>query len=236
MKENKKIITRHSWVYALGEFILILLSILIALQVDNWNQNRQDRKLEHILLTEMLSNLKDDLEDIEYNTSIQQNYMNSTQVVLDFLKNDLPWHDSLGRHFTHLMAGSIFDINTSAYESLKSIGIDLIRNDNLRQQITEVYTARYTHVQANERILFTYIFDHLYPSIKENLITISPREITVPVNLDELRQNNSFIEELNMTLFVYRVSLLAYQQASESIIELIADIEHELGLDPEEPL
>ena len=34
------------WSFALGEFVLVFLGILIALQVDNWNQERKDRRLE----------------------------------------------------------------------------------------------------------------------------------------------------------------------------------------------
>ncbi|MEA3460898.1 MAG: hypothetical protein U9R49_03390, partial [Bacteroidota bacterium] len=58
---------RNFWLYSVGEFVLIFLGILIALQVDNWNQVRQERKLERVLLSEMRSNLKATQEDIEYN-------------------------------------------------------------------------------------------------------------------------------------------------------------------------
>ena len=161
------------WSFAIAESVLIFLGILIALQVDNWNQDRKDRKLERVLLSEMLSNLK-------------------------------------------------------------SIGIDLIRNEKLRHEITTVYTVAYNHVKANEDVLFDFMFDKLYPSLRENLRTISPREKTVPMNLDQLRQNNSFKEDLNMTIFVYGLSLRAYWRASEAIGQLIADIEEELGLEPGE--
>ena len=223
--------SRNLWIYGLGEFVLVFLGILIALQVENWNQDRQDRKLEQVLLSEMLSELKADQEDIEYNTRVQRQLLNSNRVVLGFMKSNLPWHDSLGTHFTRLMGGSIFDFNASAYESLKTIGIDLIRNDKLRQKITKVYTVRYTHVKANEEILFKFIFDHLYSALRENLHTVIPREMTVPVSLDNLRQNNSFMEDLNMNIFIYSVSLRAYRMASEDIVSLIADIEQELGMD-----
>lgn len=42
--------SRSFWTFAIGEFVLVFLGILIALQVDNWNQERKDRKLEHVLL------------------------------------------------------------------------------------------------------------------------------------------------------------------------------------------
>ncbi|MEA3461751.1 MAG: hypothetical protein U9R49_07720, partial [Bacteroidota bacterium] len=92
--------------------------------------------------------------------------------------------------------------NNSAYESLNSIGIDLVRNDSLRQQISLVYEVRYPKVDATQEILFTHIFDHLYPALRTNLKTVSPREMTVPVNLEKLRQNNGFAEDLYMTIFI----------------------------------
>jgi hypothetical protein len=216
------------WIYA-GEFILVFLGILIALQVENWNQNRQDRKLERVLLHEMLTNLEADLADIDYNSRMQQRFLNSNELVLEFLQSDLPWHDSLGRHFAELMAGTVFDSNNSAYESLKSIGIDLVRNDSLRQHITLVYTARYMKVKTTQDMLFTYIFDHLYPAMRVNLRTVIPREHTVPVNLEKLRNNTGFIEDLNMTIFIYRIFISTSREAREGVIKLIEEIEKELS-------
>jgi len=222
---------RTFWIYALGEFLLVFLGILIALQVENWNQDRKDRKLEHVLLSEMLDNLKGDLEGIDYNNRYHKRLVSSNQVVIDYLKSDLPWHDTLGGYFDRLMGGALFEVNTSSYESLKTIGIDLIRNDQLRKQITDVYTNRYSHVEGNEEILFKYIFDHLYPAIRKNLRTVSPKELH-PINLEELRYNHAFLEELNMNIFISQLTIRAYNMASESVVELIAAIEKELGLDP----
>jgi len=219
---------RNFWLYSLGEFVLIFLGILIALQVDNWNQKRHDRKLERVLLSEMHSNLKGDLSDLNYNVNTQEVFLNSCQIALDFLNSEDPWHDSLGWYFNRLMAGTVFDSNNSAYESLNSIGIDLVRNDSLRQQIAFLYAARYHKIEETQNILFTHIFDHLYPALRVNLQTLSWREMTVPVDLDALRQNNGFKEDLHMTLFIYRLSILIYERARVDIVKLIADIEEEL--------
>jgi len=37
--------------YALGEIILVVIGILIALQINNWNENRKNRNLERVVLT-----------------------------------------------------------------------------------------------------------------------------------------------------------------------------------------
>ena len=227
-RENSKAF----WSFAIGEFILVFLGILIALQVDNWNEERKERKLERVLLSEMRTDLKGDLEDLEYNINFQMGLLYSNQVVLDFLNSELPWHDTLGKHCAQLMGAGIFDTNPAAYESLKTIGIDLIGNDSLRQNITRVYTVVYTHVKANEKMLFNFIFDELYPALSEHLHTIIPREMAVPVNLDALRQDNSFKEDLSMSIFIYNITLRSFERGNESIRSLITDIEEELGLAP----
>ena len=49
--------------YAVGEILLVVIGILIALQGDNWNQERQERDEESLLL----SGLREDLiVDNEY--------------------------------------------------------------------------------------------------------------------------------------------------------------------------
>ena len=223
---------RNFWLYSVGEFVLIFLGILIALQVDNWNQKRQEKKLEKVLLSEMLSNLKANQNDIEYNIRMQERFLNSNHVALDFLKGKQAWHDSLGSHFTYLMGGTLFDNNNSTYESLNSIGIDLVGNDSLRQQITLVYAVRYPKVEKTQDMLLSYIMDQLYPSLRANLQTVVVREVTVPVDLEQLRQNNGFLEALNMNLFIYNLSIRTYKRALLSTEILIADIEKELGMEP----
>ncbi len=58
--------------YAIGEIILVVIGILIALQVNNWNQNRQLQIEEKGYLKDIKANLQEDLEVantvLEFNT------------------------------------------------------------------------------------------------------------------------------------------------------------------------
>ena len=60
--ENK---TSKYFKYAIGEIVLVVIGILIALQINNWNENRKDKIKEHAYLTNLK---KDILEDINFNT------------------------------------------------------------------------------------------------------------------------------------------------------------------------
>lgn len=52
MSENK--FTTY-FLYAVGEIILVVIGILIAIQIDHWNENRKQRKIERAYLSEISS-------------------------------------------------------------------------------------------------------------------------------------------------------------------------------------
>ena len=60
MEKNK---TGKYLKYAIGEIVLVVLGILIALQINNWNELNKERANEKIILNEIRDNLKFDLKD-----------------------------------------------------------------------------------------------------------------------------------------------------------------------------
>lgn len=47
--------------YAIGEIILVVIGILIALQINNWNENRKSAKQENLYLKRLLSENKEEI-------------------------------------------------------------------------------------------------------------------------------------------------------------------------------
>ena len=61
VSENRSIIRNTNYFkYALGEIVLVVIGILIALQVNNWNETRKNRREEKVII----NNLKEELLDI----------------------------------------------------------------------------------------------------------------------------------------------------------------------------
>jgi len=60
LKEGK---TANYLKYAIGEIVLVVIGILLALQINNWNENRKLQKEELKLLHDIKANLKATLED-----------------------------------------------------------------------------------------------------------------------------------------------------------------------------
>ena len=69
--------TANYFKYAIGEIILVMIGILLALQVNNWNTNRINRYEEEKALNsinaeglELLNNLSNKIYDIYLNTKL----------------------------------------------------------------------------------------------------------------------------------------------------------------------
>ena len=63
MKQNK---VRSYLFYAVGEILLVVIGILIALQVNNWNEQRKQQQLSREFLNEMIKDLAADTTQFAY--------------------------------------------------------------------------------------------------------------------------------------------------------------------------
>ena len=70
-------------IYVIGEIVLIVIGILIALSIDNWNSERMARKTELAILTEMYNNFITDLNDIQLNIYLNKTSLKANTMVLE---------------------------------------------------------------------------------------------------------------------------------------------------------
>ena len=128
-------------IYAIGEIVLVVIGILIALSINNWNENKKTYKSERIFLSQMLVSLQTDLARTK---NIYENRALRKDKAIKTLMNDLnelnPPHDTILRPlFLEMTMTLSFIYDKGAYESLKSHGLEIIQNDSLRQKIVRNY-------------------------------------------------------------------------------------------------
>jgi hypothetical protein len=56
---------RQDWPTVIVEFLLVVLGVLLALQLDNWNEQRKDRALFQDYLVQLQADLREDIEQAE---------------------------------------------------------------------------------------------------------------------------------------------------------------------------
>ena len=81
--------------YAIGEILLVVIGILIALQINAWNETKKLEKRELILLNELKSNLEANMENLEEDIKIQTKSISSFDYILDIVNNEDPYNDSI---------------------------------------------------------------------------------------------------------------------------------------------
>ena len=110
--------------YAIGEIILVVIGILIALQINNWNENRQAKRLVSSHLASIREDLKLDLKQIETNAESLKTHEEATLNIKDFLddKNLLIDSTKLSKGFMLLHLFREFSPNKTAYKNFVNIG------------------------------------------------------------------------------------------------------------------
>ena len=53
-------------IYAIGEILLVMIGILLALQVNNWNEQKKNKKKESHFISMILSDLDGSIEDLDH--------------------------------------------------------------------------------------------------------------------------------------------------------------------------
>jgi hypothetical protein len=130
--------------YAAGEIFLVVIGILIALQINTWNEQRKEAVLE----LELLEGLLDDITTNEsrLKTKIDQDsaVFTTNETLLRIIQDEsFPYSDSLGRYFGSLSRYNTFFANRMAYETLKGKGFHTIKNAALRSEIIQLYDESY---------------------------------------------------------------------------------------------
>ena len=222
--------------YAIGEIVLVVIGILIALQINNWNEENKTNKLETKILKELQVNLKLDLQELQLDIRYMDEINLACLTVKEFLEQNSSPNDSIFRVFSILRVTPHFDPNKSGYQLLQSKGVEIISNDSLRNNISLLYERSYPyykryeeerlrfHALHSEPILLEYFSMDFNPSTKfYGDFKISQEDY------DKLRNDEAFLKLLSAIAFENSSVQDRGQRTAKGIISLLKSIEKELS-------
>tara|TARA_R110001592_G_scaffold26361_6_gene98842 strand:- start:2604 stop:3350 length:747 start_codon:yes stop_codon:yes gene_type:complete len=129
--------------YGFGEIVLVVIGILIALQINNWNDSRKDRIFEVKMLTEIQKGLD---SDISYFKRISQRLFkldSASKKMIRLVHEKATFKDTLYKNgfnrWYNLRTGINYQYNPGPYEALKASGLDKLTNDSLRNSLINFY-------------------------------------------------------------------------------------------------
>lgn len=130
--------TRKYLKYALGEVILVMIGILLALQVNNWNEKRKLRQTQSIYLKGLKQNLLDsrkELDRVIEESMVTVSALNN--LVNEVRKSDTQMsHQDIDSLLMYGMSYTKFQSRQGVIDELISSGqVSIIDNDYLRSEI-----------------------------------------------------------------------------------------------------
>lgn len=128
--------------YALGEIFLVVIGILIALQINNWNEDLKSEKDEKYVLTEILKNLEEDAALVDKIISQRQKAQAAVLGLEKIVTSENRDTDSLQTYLTDLLTFERYFPINNAYEILKFKGLQLSDNE-----LTTIISRYYDYEQ-----------------------------------------------------------------------------------------
>ena len=129
--------------YAIGEILLVVIGILIALQINNWSEEHKDRKKGKEYMARLSEELETDRRNMKLNLAFYQDVSKYGQMALEYAEKGLQeGHTHWEMLLAFFQAGQIWPLQqgTSTYEELKSAGdFALVQNPEIRKDLIFYY-------------------------------------------------------------------------------------------------
>jgi len=169
LMENK---TTKYFKYAIGEIILVVIGILIALQVNTWNQNRIAKVKEQLLLKELHNEFKSNKSQLDSVLFYHQRAYNSAKKIMSQFPINLKTVnlDSLSYHNFYMQWVYTFNPSQGVTNSLlNSSTYEIISNDTLRNLLIRWNDIAADYQEEEIKAYNNYI-NHLKPYEKKHMV------------------------------------------------------------------
>ena len=157
-------------IYAIGEIALVVIGILIALQVNNWNESRKDNLREKAILIQLEKEYNANLKQLEAKMEMRSSVISSGLSILKYMSNpalNIP-RDSLLFYLSRINNDATFDPIQN--DLISSGNIRLIRNEKLRNLLSN-WTSDLLALQEQEEMTQMMVHEIMRPMFDEIGIT-----------------------------------------------------------------
>lgn len=218
---RQRLLTRKKFskylLYAVGEILLVVVGILIALQVNNWNQERQERNLEKAYMDRLYEDLDGDLSGFH---ELQEIFIRKRDFLTELLEGQPPdFSKSIAEEWLAGLYASRFislpTVRSATFDELAGSGrLTLIKDLKLRSAMADYYAEYALMTRLLEQPVGQYK-QIVYEVFSGNLLNewIATGQITdmrdIVQGYNDLRDHPRFKASVNAEL-AYTGDLLHY--------------------------
>ena len=240
---------RQYLLYAIGEIILIVVGIMIAIQLGNINQSKNESIREQRILEDLHSEMESNLISLERIIFEKQNLISICSLFLESTGTDARWDNS--ENFDSLLVKTVvsgwkFNPENGVLSELINSGkLDLIKNKKLRYLLTSI-PGHISQLQYEDEMVINDLHTIYLPFLSRNYVIRNTLRYDAGVMSDQQRkrlrqisgsnfvssperllQNPEFENNLNIQLLWVNFSLNLYYSLKERYKEVLALIQEE---------
>lgn len=219
--------------YVIGEILLVVIGILIALQIDNINEQNKLQGRQSELLIDLKSDLQETLEGLSDGIHIDSVALAGYRELIAAIEENEPYSPKIDSACAYLIYFHVPRFTNTTYESIKSQGLDLITNDILKKQVTRLYERQFNYLREDltttqwsgwNTTTRTYITRYL--KFKDSSTGI----IVYPVDFERMKKDQEFINFLSELIVTRSLVINEYYQTIDEIKNVIIAVEQEINL------
>jgi len=140
--------------YAIGEIILVVIGILIALSINNWNERRKESDLKNIYSTRLINDLKKDISTININITRAEKAQSLIMNFTESLDSEISLSERITiteKYFTEGWSTISFSSQKNTYTDLSQTGnMKIFKNTDLREEILSYYALIEKYINVYE--------------------------------------------------------------------------------------
>ncbi len=222
--------------YAFGEMTLLVVGILVALQIDNWNDRRKELILEAEYYCRLYESAQQDEIQISRLQTEMQARLSASIDMMVALQDEDPDRDYVASRMLAAirLSGTAFQPDTSAFDDIKSSGnINVLRDTEVKDQTAKYYAnviAISLNHAANADNMIARFFDHA-DVIGAGYLNLEMFETVLAgsgIDIESLLQQYPLTEEIafklmNDALFYVAINARGADHV-QSILDHVTDI------------
>jgi len=184
--------------YAIGEIILVVIGILIALQINNWNEaKKQDKQIVKGLI-EVRDNLISDSLAISSTLKLKLEDIEIQNQVIQLLNNDEALDSTINKYLGRVMIARQIQLIPNGYNLLKNLGLERIEDLNMRNKLIEYYEISISSIESDtddDMFEFKNVF---LPYVRNHFSDWGYVEYGIPLDYVKLKNDTYFKTSLTI--------------------------------------
>jgi len=178
-KIRQRLLTENKFskylIYTIGETLIIVIGVLIAVQINNWNENKKNDQQSIIYLEDLRTDIEYDIKTLNKNILINELLINKTDTIIQILttKDRLTQKETLEFINLHLnlVNESYFIPEKNTIKQIESSSQgDLLHNKELRNLIFRYYSTNERNEHNNEVSVQLYQHSYITKYIFQNVL------------------------------------------------------------------